>query len=144
MLDADQPPIGLALSQCARTVSRAFDARLAEAGGSLPIWLVLLALHARRPANQQELAATVGIQGATLTHHLNAMEKAGLVSRERDPANRRVHVVAPTPEGTRLFHRLRQAAIAHDRLLRHGVHEADIATTRSVLQAFAANVTQDS
>ena len=42
-------PIGLRLAQASRTVERAFDAALAEAGGSLPVWLVLLNLKVRRP-----------------------------------------------------------------------------------------------
>ena len=37
-------PIGLRLNQAARTVERAFDEALAAAGGTLPIWLVLLNL----------------------------------------------------------------------------------------------------
>ena len=35
-------PIGLHLTQVAKVVSRAFDDALAQAGGSLPMWLVLL------------------------------------------------------------------------------------------------------
>jgi hypothetical protein len=35
-------PIGLRLSQTARTVSRAFDDAFEEAGGTLPVWLILL------------------------------------------------------------------------------------------------------
>jgi hypothetical protein len=41
------PPIGLDLTRVARVVSRAFDDALAAAGGSLPVWLVLISLKAR-------------------------------------------------------------------------------------------------
>jgi len=68
-----QPPIGLALNQAARGVARAFGDALTKAGGSLPVWLVLLAMKSRQIANQRELAEAVGIREATLTHHLNAM-----------------------------------------------------------------------
>ena len=90
------PPLGLHLNRVARTVSRAFDETLAEAGGSLPVWLVLISLKSRPVASQRELAEAVGIQGATLTHHLDTMESAGLVTRRRDPANRRLHLVELT------------------------------------------------
>ena len=40
-------PIGLHLAQAARTVSRAFDDALADAGGTLPVWLVLLNIKTR-------------------------------------------------------------------------------------------------
>src|SRR6266851_4280098 len=103
-------PIGLRLSQTARTVSRAFDDVLGEAGGTLPVWLILLNLKIGTPASQRELAEAVGIREATLTHHLNAMETAGLISRQRDPANRRIHIVELTPAGDQMFMTLRAAA----------------------------------
>jgi len=62
-------PIGLHLAQVAKVVSRAFDNALAEAGGSLPVWLVLISLKSRPSASQRQLAEAAGIQGATLTHH---------------------------------------------------------------------------
>src|ERR1700744_4377838 len=92
-------PAGLRLNQAARTVERAFDEALAAAGGTLPVWLILLNLKIRTPGNQRELAAAVGIRDATLTHHLNAMEADGLVTRTRDAANRRVSVVGLTEAG---------------------------------------------
>jgi MarR family transcriptional regulator, transcriptional regulator for hemolysin len=132
-------PVGLKLAQAARLVSRAFDDALAAAGGTLPVWLILIALNAGRPANQRELAEAVGIQEATLTHHLNAMEAAGLITRERDPANRRVHRVQLTDQGVAMFGRLRQAAGAFDRKLRNGIDAADLAALASVLDQLAAN-----
>ena len=70
-----QLPVGLQLTQAARGISRAFDQALAEAGGSLPVWLVLLAMKTSAAASQRELAEAVGVKEATLTHHLNAMEE---------------------------------------------------------------------
>ena len=79
-----QTPIGMELAGVARDVGRAFDAALAREGGSRPMWLVLLSLKSRPTANQRELAAAVGIQDATLTHHLNGMEAEGLLTRRRE------------------------------------------------------------
>ena len=118
-----QQPLGLHLTRVSRTVSRAFDDALAEAGGSLPVWLVLISLKSGQLASQRELAEAVGVQGATLTHHLNAMESAGLVTRRRDPANRRLHLVELTPDGDALFLRLRDAASAFDQRLRTGLSD---------------------
>jgi MarR family transcriptional regulator for hemolysin len=108
-------PIGLHPASAARFVSRAFDEALSEAGGSLPVWLVLLNLKIRRPSNQRELAEAVGVRQATLTHHLNAMDSDGLITRRRDVTNRRVHVVEITDAGEETFLRLRAAALAFDR-----------------------------
>ncbi|MFD8500238.1 MarR family winged helix-turn-helix transcriptional regulator [Amycolatopsis sp. NPDC059657] len=132
-------PIGLVLTKAAKTASRAFDQSLAAAGGSQPIWQILMSLKTARRANQRELAEDVGIQGATLTHHLNGMETAGLVTRRRDPDNRRVHLVEITDEGERLFHRLATAAIAHDKRLRAGLSDAEISTLTALLTRLSDN-----
>ena len=131
-------PIGLALAQVARTVSRAFDDALASAGGTLPVWLVLLNVKTRQLANQRELAGAVGIREATLTHHLNAMEADGLITRERHPANRRIHVVALTEAGEAAFLRLRDAAIAFDQQLRSGFTDAELAALEGLLDRLAS------
>ena len=133
-------PIGLRLSQAARAVERAFDKALAEAGGTLPVWLILLNLKIYRPANQQQLAEKVGIKEATLTHHLNAMDERGLISRTRDAANRRIQVVALTEAGEAAFLRLRDAAIAFDAQLRTGLSDADVDQLGVLLGALTANV----
>jgi MarR family transcriptional regulator, transcriptional regulator for hemolysin len=136
-------PIGLRLTHVARAVSRAFDEALADAGGSLPVWLVVLNLKTRTLANQRELAEAMGIREATLTHHLNAMEASGLVTRHRDPANRRVHVVALTAAGEEAFVRLRAAAMAFDRRLRRGISDEEAATLSDLLGRLAANAGVD-
>jgi MarR family transcriptional regulator for hemolysin len=133
-------PIGLELARAARTVSRAFDDALAEAGGSLPAWLVLLNLKTRQVSSQRELAEAVGVREATLTHHLNAMEGQGLVTRTRDPGNRRIHVVELTPAGEAAFVRMAEAATAFDRRLRDGLGDADLDVLATVLGRLAANV----
>lgn len=135
-----QPPIGLHLTRVARAVSRAFDEQLASAGGSLPVWLVLVSLKANPRANQREIAEAMGITEATLTHHLNGMEGEGLITRRRDPANRRVHLLEITEEGNSVFGRLRTAAMSFDRQLRKGVSDDDVARLLGALGRLAANV----
>src|ERR1700728_4170931 len=132
-------PIGLRLNQTARIVERAFDDALGEVGGTLPVWLIVLNLKIRKPANQRELAEAVGVREATLTHHLNAMEARGLLTRTRDAANRRVHVVALTEAGEAAFVRMRDTAMAFDAKLRAGLAEADLATLSTLLGQLAAN-----
>jgi DNA-binding transcriptional ArsR family regulator len=100
-----QTPIGLHLTQTARVVSRAFDDALAQVGGSAPVWLVLLNLKIRPQANQRELAEAIGVRQATLTYHLNAMEAEGLLSRRRDPVDRRVRRRTGRPRPSPCRHR---------------------------------------
>ena len=133
-------PIGLELARAARTVSRAFDDALAGAGGSLPVWLVLLNLKTRQVSSQRDLAKAVGVREATLTHHLNAMDRQGLVTRTRDPANRRTHIVELTPAGEAAFLRLRDAATAFDQRLRDGLTDTELAGLTILLDRLAGNV----
>jgi MarR family transcriptional regulator, transcriptional regulator for hemolysin len=132
-------PIGLQLSQAARVVSRAFDEALEEAGGSLPVWLILLNLKIRRPENQRELAEAVGVREATLTHHLNAMDARGIVTRRRDAGNRRIHIVELTEAGEALFLGLQQTAMAFDARLRGGLADADLDVLGGLLGQLKAN-----
>src|SRR5215510_5844780 len=137
-------PIGRKLAETAKVVSRAFDEALAATGGSRPVWLILISLKMRRLGSQRELARAVGIEGATLTHHLAAMEAEGLVSRRRDPANRRVHVVELTARGDGAFERMRVAASDFDRRLRAGLSDAEIARLAAVLDRLEANIASGS
>ncbi len=142
MTQPDRPPIGLHLNQAARVVGQQFDRALTEAGGSLPIWLVLLSLASGQPATQRALAGVVGISEATLSQHLNSMERDGLVTRTRNEANRRIHDVAVTDEGRRLFGLLRTAALAFDDRLNHGITQDDQTRFAELLDHVIANLSE--
>jgi len=140
MTPFDRPPIGMNLARTSKLVAQAFDAALVEAGGTLPVWLTLLSVKSSELANQRELAGMIGIQGATLTHHLNAMEAQGLLTRRRDPDNRRVHLVELTQAGEAMFLKLRAAALIFDKRLRAGLPDDRLAEFAEVLAALRANV----
>jgi len=139
MTPFERPPIGMNLGRTAKLVAQAFDAALVEAGGTLPVWLTLLSVKSSELANQRELAGMIGIQGATLTHHLNAMEAQGLLTRRRDPENRRVHQVALTEAGEALFEKLRNAALAFDKRLRAGIPDDRLAEFADMLALLRRN-----
>src|SRR3954471_24483272 len=100
------PPIGLRLARTAHVVSQAFERAMADAGGSAAAWQVLLLIRSRQWDTQSGLAKAMGVTGATMTHHLNALESQGLVRRWRDDSNRRVQQVELTEAGAELFDRL--------------------------------------
>jgi MarR family transcriptional regulator for hemolysin len=136
-------PIGLEVSRTGRVLSRAFNDALADAGGSLPQWLVLTALKRGDHTMQRELAAAIGIEGATLTHHLNRMEADGFVVRERVAGNRRNQLVALTPAGEALFASLLGAVITFDAKLRAGVTAEELSVVQSVLGRLRTNAGPD-
>lgn len=135
-----QAPIGRHLHWVARIVQKAFNDALVEAGGSQPTWLILLMAKRETFHTQHQLAQAVGIEGPTLTYHLDAMEAEGLITRTREPANRRAIRVSLTPTGEALFDELYEAAAAFDRRLRRGVSDEEIATVHAALTRFAENV----
>jgi MarR family transcriptional regulator, transcriptional regulator for hemolysin len=138
----DGPPIGLHLAGTAKAVSRAFNAALAEAGGSLPTWLILTSLRGEQWRTQQELARSLGIEGPTLTRHLDSLERAGLVERRRDPSDRRAVQVELTNAGQALHGRLRTTVIAFDGQLRAGLGEAELKQLRAALRKLEQNATR--
>src|SRR5215217_6519908 len=121
----DMEPIGLHLTRTARVVSTAFERAMADAGGSAAAWQVLLLVRSEKWGTQARMAEAMGITGATLTHHLNALEQQGLVRRWRDASNRRVQRVELTAEGEALFERLRDVAVQHDQRLRSRLSEEE-------------------
>lgn len=124
-------------------LSRAFERELAEAGGSQPVWLILVALKQQDWRTQQDLAAAVGIEGPTLTHHLDGLDKAGLIERVRDLNDRRAVRVELTDAGDKLFKRLAKAAIGFDQRLRAGLSDEELDEFRRVLSRLRDNVASD-
>src|SRR4029079_3726802 len=113
---------------------------LTKAGGSASAWQVLLLVRSGQWGAQSRMAEAMGITGATLTHHLNGLEAQGLVRRWREPSNRRVQLVELTPEGQALVDEMRPVAVAHDRRLRKGLDDADLAQLAELLDRLQANV----
>ena len=91
---------------------------------------------------QRDLADAIGIEGATLTHHLNRMEDDGLLRRERVAGNRRNQLVVLTPAGEALFATLLEAVIAFDRRLRVGITAKELDAVRPVLERLRTNAPQ--
>jgi MarR family transcriptional regulator, transcriptional regulator for hemolysin len=137
----DPEPIGLDVARTGRLLSRHFDDHLVTAGGSLPTWLVVTSLMRGDHTMQREIASAIGIEGATLTHHLNRMEGAGLVARRRTPENRRSQLVELTEDGRALFFNLLDAVIAFDAQLCSGFSPTELDTLRGFLGRLRTNVT---
>ena len=133
-------PIGLRLTRTSRAVTQAFERAMAEAGGSVSTWQVLLLVRSANWETQSSLAEELGITGATLTHHLNALERKGLVRRWREESNRRVQRVELTDDGVALFNRLREVARRHDQMLRSGLTDDEVEQLGALLERLEAGV----
>ena len=132
------PPIGLQLARTSRVVAQAFERAMAEAGGSASTWQVLLLVRTQSWGTQSELAEELGLTSATVTHHLNALERKGLVRRWREDSNRRVQRVELTEDGVELFDRLRDVASRHDKQLRSQLSDDEVSQLGDLLERLAA------
>jgi MarR family transcriptional regulator for hemolysin len=136
-------PIALLVARTAKELDRAFTEHLSAVGGSPATWQVLSSLQNGAHRTQGELAAAIGVTAPTLTHHLDGLERAGLVTRDRDPANRRVQRVALTESGEALFVRLRRSAAAFEGRLTAGLDDEEVATLRRLLAQLVENSQPD-
>lgn len=93
------------LQRAAESVSSRVHAVLPE-GITVTQFGVLEALHHIGPLCQGELAEKLLRSGGNLTLVVDNLEKAGLVARERDPADRRFVVVKLTDKGTAFIQEL--------------------------------------
>jgi DNA-binding MarR family transcriptional regulator len=73
---------------------------------SIAHWYYLRVLAQRGELNQLELSKRVGIASTTAVPALDSMEKRGLVTRTRDPKDRRKYYVSLTDDGRRLVDEL--------------------------------------
>src|ERR1700757_2589624 len=91
-------PLGRRLVFLGKQLQRRFEGVLADQGTTLPTWSVLRYVAMHPHPSQVELATMIGIEGPTLTRHLDRLCAEGLVTRTRDESDRRIVRVALTPE----------------------------------------------
>jgi MarR family transcriptional regulator for hemolysin len=134
------PPIGLRLTRTAHAATQAFERAMAQAGGSAAAFQVLVLVRAQEWGTQAEMAAAMGITPATLTHHLNQLDRQGLVRRWREEGNRRSQRVELTPQGEAEFDRLRAVAIEHDARLRGALCDGEVEELARLLDKLSAEL----
>jgi MarR family transcriptional regulator, transcriptional regulator for hemolysin len=142
-MELDDAPVTVVVARAAKELHRRFDEAMTAAGGSSSTWLVLSALTSADRRTQADLADAVGVRQPTISHHLDALERAGFVTRERPPGNRRAQEVRITDAGERLFLRLRRAAGAFDGRLRAGLSGAQVDDLRRLLGVLVENSRPD-
>ena len=135
-------PLARHLVFTAKVVREGFEQTLAAAGGSLGTWIVLSALSDDGVVSQTVLASRMQVEGATITHHVDRLEKLGLVRREIDPADRRVRKIELTPEGIRLHKSLLAAAKEFEAALFADISERQQAELRRMLDRIRTNLEQ--
>lgn len=86
------------------------------------------------PRKLGELAAAEQVRPPTMTRIVQALEAAGLVRRERDPQDGRVHRLHATAKGRRVMQQGRQRRVATLGALLDRLAPADIARVREAAE----------
>ncbi len=90
-------------------------------------------LHDRGPMGQRELGQEMGTDPSVLVTLLNPLEAAGLLSRRRDPLDRRRHLVTLTARGERRLDAAARAQCEAENELFAGLDGAQREQLRSLL-----------
>src|SRR5919204_3867373 len=133
-------PLGRQIVFTGKAMREAFEQTLHEAGASLGTWIVLSALSDEGVVSQTVLGTHIHLDGATITHHVDRLEKLGLVRRQDDPADRRVHRLELTPAGVRLHRQLLTAVKQLEAQATAGLNAKQKAELRPSLDQIRANL----
>jgi MarR family transcriptional regulator for hemolysin len=131
--------IGPHLRLAAKEARTLLERRLSTAGASFGSWTVLAVLEGRGAMIQRVLAESLGIEGPTLTRHLDRLEELGLVRRDRSGADRRYALVSLTDSGRALCHELDAVAREANAQLLAGFSDEEIVALKAMLRRLTSN-----
>lgn len=113
--------VGFLLSQVGYRAASLF-AELLEPLNMTPPLAGIVRLVARDPGlSQQELAQRLNLLPSRVVGFVDDLEGRGLLTRGRNPTDRRLNALHLTPEGERLMTELGRVAHEHDRRLTTGL-----------------------
>jgi DNA-binding MarR family transcriptional regulator len=94
--------LGWALGVLFRAYSKVANAAFADVPGGPRGYQVLTAVGRSDPRSQLELANHLGLDRTVMTYLLDDLERAGLIERRPDPADRRARRIVATETGRAL------------------------------------------
>jgi DNA-binding MarR family transcriptional regulator len=138
-LDAD---LGWALGVVFRSYLRITNATLCDMPGGPRGYQVLASAAGDEPGTQLALAQQLGVDRTVMTYLLDDLERAGLVERRPDPADRRARRVLATDRGKNLLTELHERLKQAEEHLLGPLEEGDRIAFRALLQHLATRVDQ--
>lgn len=133
--EAVRSAFGTLLSHTARQWRRAVNRRVQPFGLTEATWLPLIRVaRAAKPMRQKDLAASLGLDGSSVVRLIDTLEKANLLERREEDADRRAKALVLTRRGRTIVdqveavtHQVRSDALGD-------LPERDIATAFDVLE----------
>lgn len=129
------------LAQLGMRMGELFSRELARDGLTLPMYRVLAALAEQgTPQRLGELAALTSVEASTLSRLLGAMQRMGLVTRERPETNQRSLAVDLAPRGIDLAARLIPRAAHYEAVATGDLSKQEAAALKAMLQRVDVNL----
>jgi DNA-binding MarR family transcriptional regulator len=128
------------IGETGHAIRRAFDRRAAALGVTRAQWRVLARLSRYPGLRQVDLAEHLDVEPITLCRIVDRLEEAGLVERQRDPADRRAWRVLLTDKADPIVEKLRHLAAQLAADVFQGISAKEIEAMRGVLARARSNV----
>jgi DNA-binding MarR family transcriptional regulator len=135
-----RPPVALTerlsflLKHAYALVEQAIEPELAGLGVSGREFAVLTLVDAEGPASQQRLAGRIGVDRTTMVALVDALEEKRLVSRRRDPNDRRAYLLETTPAGHKTLRDALKAVKLGEKQALASLTNTESATLKHALQ----------
>lgn len=129
--------LGWALGVVFRRYAKEASAALEDMPGGPRGYQVLATANADGPKRQLDLAAQLGVDRTVMTYLLDDLEKAGLVQRQPDPADRRARLIVATDQGKETLCDLERRLTAAEQEVLGSLDEGERLIFRMLLQRVA-------
>ena len=124
------------VAHVAREWRRAVDGRLQVYGLTEATWLPLLQIaRSETPMRQNELAASLSLDGSSVVRLLDALESSGLIQRCEDRVDRRAKSLVLTPRGRRTVERVERVSQDIRDVVLGDISDEDLARTLRLLES---------
>jgi DNA-binding MarR family transcriptional regulator len=143
LADTLDDSVGFLIADSARYVKRSLYARIANHGVRGGAWFVLRVLWQRDGVMQRELANRLGLMEPSVQEMLRAMERDGLVTRQRDDEDRRKVLIRLTPRARKLEPVLMGIAEDVNTLMLSGLSSAEEALLKLLLRKVRETLAAD-
>lgn len=113
------------------------NAALSDLGLKVRSYSVLALAAGSPPPSQREIAEFLRLDPSQVVALVDELQRAGLVTREPDPRDRRANVIRVTASGEELLVDARRALVRAERGLHAGLDAAERATLADLLRRTA-------
>jgi DNA-binding MarR family transcriptional regulator len=138
-LELDRAPTAV-IGWLHRRMRHRLDHRLEQFGLTGVQWTVLAHLGNEDGLSQGELQRRLAIEGATLTHIVQRLEREDFIRRSCDPEDRRRQRVWLTEKSRALLPELAEIVAEHRAFVQRGLADDEIATLSALLRRLEENL----